>query len=354
MHNKLACSLCTQANTFPFYMAYIAKRCLQQLAVVRQAQLLISHASLYDGGEADVPASDGQGVVTTAALHSDQSLHSSRRVCCGTSVLGTLQRQQQGVSMLLHALAVPLLPAQKPASLSAALLTCASCGTPDLVPHASDHTTHQYMHLERFRLPSVLCRIYGQFYQTLDSAEEKDEEGRLEQLWGLGEQYIASALQLCQSKDLQNIWEQQDRSFLEDKTGSHQLKLWVVPAVDEQCSEEVQEGRLYNVVPEDQIQGFVSSLQATATACCPHGITAQVWLVACSCIPSCTVACLCSKQAFLFGTFHHCLVKLQTMTGAVQRRPTVDQPTSSHHITTYKDQVCSGLSTHLPRGLAVG
>lgn len=166
------------------------------------------------------------------------------------------------------------------------------------------------MHLQGCRLPSVLCRIYGQFYQSLDSTGEQDEEGGLEQLWGLGEQYIASALQLCQSKDLQNIWEQQDRSFLEDKTGSHQLKLWVVPAVDEQCSEQVQEGRLYNVVPEDQMQGFVSSLQATATACCPPGITAQVWLVACTCICSCIVVCLRREQAPLLGAFHHCLVRL--------------------------------------------
>lgn len=124
-------------------------------------------------------------------------------------------------------------------------------------------------------LSAVPCRIYSQFYQKLDSPEEIDEEDRLDELWQLGEQYIASALQLCQTKDLQNIWERQDRSFMESET-SHELKLWLVPAVDEHCSQDVQEGRLYNVVPADQMQHFVSSLESSAKACCPEGITAQV------------------------------------------------------------------------------
>lgn len=146
------------------------------------------------------------------------------------------------------------------------------------------------------RLPCRLRRIYGEFYEKLDSPDAEDEDDRLQELWGLGEQFIQSALQLCQSKDLQNIWERQDHSFLETEP-SHKLQLWVVPAVDEQCDEAVQEGRRYNVVPPDRMHSFVSGLQTNATACCPQGVTAQVMFVklAFSSISKCNGLMLCQS-----------------------------------------------------------
>ena len=112
----------------------------------------------------------------------------------------------------------------------------------------------------------------------------------------MGEQYIQSALQLCQSKDLQNIWERQDTTFMESEP-SHELKLWVVPAVDEQCEEAVQEGRQYNVVPSDRMQSFVSGLQTSASACCPQGMTAQVTYRNCSwSVSKCAGSMLCHSK----------------------------------------------------------
>ena len=78
---------------------------------------------------------------------------------------------------------------------------------------------------------------------------------------------------------------------------SHELKLWVVPAVDEQCDEAVQEGRQYNVVPLHRMQSFVSGLQTSASACCPQGMTAQVTYRNCSwSVSKCAGSMLCHSK----------------------------------------------------------
>jgi hypothetical protein len=124
-----------------------------------------------------------------------------------------------------------------------------------------------------------------------------DEDALLEELYSLGQQYIDGALTLCGNNALASIWGEQDTAFQQDGS-SHEVKIWVAPAVTGDSQANAQQGDSYNTVADQQMADFVTTVQASAAACCVSGIDVQV-----SCCWSITSAVSVSQ---VLSAYHKC------------------------------------------------
>lgn len=124
-----------------------------------------------------------------------------------------------------------------------------------------------------------------------------EEDTLLEELSSLGQQYINGVLTLCGNNALASIWGEQDTAFQQDGS-SHEVKIWVAPAVTDDSQAEAQQGDCYNMVADQQMADFVTAVQASAASCCVPGIDVQV-----SCCWSITSAVSVSQVQ---SAYHRC------------------------------------------------
>lgn len=80
---------------------------------------------------------------------------------------------------------------------------------------------------------------------------------------------------LCSNNALASIWADQSTAFQQDSS-SHDVKLWVVPAVDDDSKAELLDGSSYNLMSHQQMADFVTAVQASAAPCCVPGMSVQV------------------------------------------------------------------------------
>ncbi len=124
-----------------------------------------------------------------------------------------------------------------------------------------------------------------------------DDDTLLEELYSLGQQYINGALTLCGNNALASIWGEQDTAFQQDGS-SHEVKIWVAPAVTGDSQAEAHQGDSYNTVADQQMAEFVTNVQASAASCCVSGIDVQV-----SCCRRTTSAVSVSQ---VLSAYHKC------------------------------------------------
>ncbi len=116
--------------------------------------------------------------------------------------------------------------------------------------------------------------MYTTFCERCDD-NSLDEDTLLEELYSLGQQYINGALAFCGNNALASIWGEQDTAFQQEGS-SHEVKIWVAPAVTGDSQAEAQQGDCYNMVADQQMAEFVTTVQASAALCCVSGIDVQV------------------------------------------------------------------------------
>ena len=104
--------------------------------------------------------------------------------------------------------------------------------------------------------------------------DDISHDSLLDELFQLGQQYINSALELCSNNALASIWSEQDTAFQQEGS-THEIKIWAVPAVNEDSRPDVQAGDSYNSLPS-HLAEFVTAVQASVDACCVPGIQAKV------------------------------------------------------------------------------
>ncbi len=129
------------------------------------------------------------------------------------------------------------------------------------------------------------CSVYTEFHGILNDSHS-DEETLLEELYHQGQLYIHGALELCSNNSLSSIWSEQDAAY-QQESPSHEIKLWVAPAVTDDSRPEVQGGDSYNSVSAQQVAELVTAVQASVESSCASGISAQVSAEPHSC-------CVCS------------------------------------------------------------
>ena len=132
-----------------------------------------------------------------------------------------------------------------------------------------------------------------------------DDDTLLEELHSLGQQYINGVLTLCGNNALASIWGEQDTAFQQDGS-SHEVKIWVAPAVTDDSQAEARQGDCYNTVADQQMADFVTTVQASAASCCVSGIDVRV-----SCCQCITKALSVSQ---VLSAYHKCC---QHITSAV-------------------------------------
>lgn len=105
--------------------------------------------------------------------------------------------------------------------------------------------------------------------------DSMDEDTSLQELYSLGQQYINGALILCGNNALASIWGEQDTAF-QQESPSHEVKIWVAPAVTADSQAEARQGDSYSRVADRQMAEFVITVQASAASCCVSGVDVQV------------------------------------------------------------------------------
>ncbi|KAL0045486.1 hypothetical protein WJX82_007971 [Trebouxia sp. C0006] len=120
----------------------------------------------------------------------------------------------------------------------------------------------------------LLAGLYTAFYDMWDTSS-LDDDTLLEELHSLGQQYINGVLTLCGNNALASIWGEQDTAFQQDGS-SHEVKIWVAPAVTDDSQAEARQGDCYNTVADQQMADFVTTVQASAASCCVSGIDVRV------------------------------------------------------------------------------
>jgi hypothetical protein len=136
-----------------------------------------------------------------------------------------------------------------------------------------------------------------------------DDDTLLEELHSLGQQYINGVLTLCGNNALASIWGEQDTAFQQDGS-SHEVKIWVAPAVTDDSQAEARQGDCYNTVADQQMADFVTTVQASAASCCVSGIDVQV-----SCCQCITKALSVSQ---VLSAYHKCCQHVTSAVGISQ------------------------------------